>query len=132
MPEPTVFEPLITFLSRVPGVGKSKGFALDEDGCWWLKFSIDIEHPQAWHVVQELGHVLNYVSLDERLPTVFKPVSPPPYMNGGPREFLSWVIECSDKDFSPAECAEWLEGRLPRPVEDASQWNTDEDKPGSS
>ena len=132
MPEPTAFEPLITFLSRVPAVDASIGSGLGDTIHWWVKFSIDIEHPLAWHLVQELGHVLNYVSLDERLPTVFKPVSPPPYMNGGPREFLSWVIECSDKDFSPGHCAKWLEGRLPRPVEDASQWKTDEDEPGSS
>ena len=33
------------------------------DGYWWVKFTIDIEHPLAWSVVQELGHVLNYVSL---------------------------------------------------------------------
>jgi hypothetical protein len=38
-------------------------------------------------VVQELGHVLNYVSVTEPLPTVFKPVSPPPYMNGDRRSF---------------------------------------------
>jgi hypothetical protein len=63
-----------------------------------------------------------YLSLDERLPTVFKPVSGPPYLNGGPREFLSWVIECVSTDFTPSTCAEWLEGRLPRPVADLSQW----------
>ena len=91
-----------------------------------MKFSIDIENPLAWHVVQELGHVLNYLSLNERLPTTFKPVSPPPYMNGGPREFLSWVIEGSDKDTQPATVAEWLEGRLPRPVSDLEQWANDE------
>jgi hypothetical protein len=69
----------------------------------------------AWRIVQELGHVLNYVSLNERLPTIFIPVSPPPYMNGGPRNFLSWVIECRDAGFTPSNCAEWLEGRLPGP-----------------
>jgi hypothetical protein len=61
-----------------------------------VKFSIDVFHPSAWRTVQELGHVLNYVSINERLPTVFKPVLPPPYMNGGPVEFLPWVIECPD------------------------------------
>ncbi|SPE35761.1 hypothetical protein SBA3_2300022 [Candidatus Sulfopaludibacter sp. SbA3] len=50
---------------------------------WWVKFAIDISHRLAWNVVQELGHVLNYLSVNERLPTVFKPVSPPPYANGG-------------------------------------------------
>lgn len=98
-----------------------------EDGCWWLKLIINIDHPFAWNVVQELAHVLNYVSLDERLPTVFKPVSPPPYANGGPRDFLSWVIECKDKNFKPSDCAEWLEGRLPRPVDDLDQWKLEDE-----
>ena len=92
---------------------------------WWVKFGIDIANPLAWHVVQELGHVLNYVSIEERLPTVFYPASPPPYMNGGPEDFLSWVIETKDPEFSPDRAREWLEGRLPRPVEDLEQWNTD-------
>ena len=76
--------------------------------------------------IRELGHVLNYLSLDERLPTVFMPVSPPPYLNGGPREFLSWVIESKAKDFAPATCAEWLEGRLPQPVDDLKQWQMED------
>jgi len=58
------------------------GSGLFDDGRWWLKVTIDIDHRLAWNVVQEPGPVLNYVSLDERLPTVFMPVSPPPYMNG--------------------------------------------------
>jgi hypothetical protein len=44
---------------------------------------------------------------------------------GGPKEFLSWVIESKDKNFKPGTCAKWLEGRLPRPVEDQTQWKTD-------
>jgi hypothetical protein len=61
-----------------------------------VKFSIDIGHPLAWHVVQELGHVMNYLSITDKLPTTFKPVSPPSHLNGGPRTFLAWVIECAD------------------------------------
>lgn len=76
--------------------------------------------PRTWHV-------LNYISLEERLPTVFMPVSPPPYMNGGPRDFLSWVIESKSKDFQPEKCVEWLEGRLPQPVTDLEKWHIDED-----
>jgi hypothetical protein len=53
---------------------------------------------------------------------VFKPVSPPPYMNGGPEAYLSWVIEAQAPDFAPATCAKWLEGRLPDPVEHPSCW----------
>jgi hypothetical protein len=87
-----------------------------------VKFSLDINHPLAWRVVQELGHVVNYLSLDERLPTTFMPVSPPPYLNGGPEEFLSWVIECRDESFKPGTLQKWLAGRLPAPVEDESEW----------
>lgn len=44
-------------------------------------------------------------------------------MNGGPEEFLSWVIESTSPEFTPAVCVEWLEGRLPRPVQDPSSWD---------
>src|SRR5436305_5508933 len=32
---------------------------------WWLKFSIDINSQIAWTVVQELGQILNYLSIEE-------------------------------------------------------------------
>ena len=125
------FEPLITYLNRMPAISLPNstdysGKGVFDDGNWWIKFAIDTEHDLAWRHVQELGFVLNYLSIDERLPSAFMPVSPPPYMNGGV-EFLSWVIESKHKDFTPALCAEWLEGRLPRPVEDLEQWRTDSD-----
>ena len=126
MAEDTIFEPLKGYLAKVPSITHiSMGFT--DDGYWWVKLTIDIEHPLAWSVVQELGHVLNYISLEERLPTVFMPVSPPPYMNGGPRDFLSWVIESKSKDFKPQKCAEWLKDRLPQPVTDAEKWRIEED-----
>ena len=114
------FTKLTEYLGRIPSMQAPIAHGASEDGGWWVKFSLDIDHPLAWQVVQELGHVLNYLSLNERLPTVFKPVSPPPYMNGGPRDFLAWVIECEDSSFRPSTVADWLEGRLPRPVEDVS------------
>lgn len=123
--EDLTFRTLETFLSKVPGIIQPFGRDFDEKEGWWIKFAIDVDHPLAWQVVQELAHVLNYLSVNERLPTVFKPVSPPPYLNGGPRDFLSWVIECSDSAFKPGTVTEWLEGRLPQPVEDLSQWNSD-------
>ncbi|MFV7770894.1 hypothetical protein [Shewanella marisflavi] len=119
------FTKLVEFLEKVPAISGAIGTGAEDDGRWWVKFDIDINHKFAWHTVQELGHVLNYLSLDERLPTSFHPVSPPPYMNGGPEEFLSWVIECHDKDFKPGTCAEWLSGRLPNPVEDLDQWQNE-------
>jgi hypothetical protein len=114
------FTALIDYLRRVPAIDESIGSGVD-GSLWWVKLSIDTADPLAWRVVQELGHVLNYIFLGERLPTAFYPVSPPPYLNGGV-EFLSWLIESTAADFSPADCAEWLEGRLPRPVEDDEAW----------
>lgn len=112
---------LKTYLARIPAVEVLDVSAVDEEP-WWVMIEIDIRSPLAWHVVQELGHVLNYLSITERLPCVFKPISPPPYMNGGPCDFLSWLIEATEDDASPDLVAEFVEGRLPRPVEDRSQW----------
>lgn len=44
---------------------------------------------------------------------------------GGPREFLSWEIESTVADFAPKTCMEWLEGRLPRLLDDLSQWRNE-------
>ena len=117
-----VFEPLLAYLARVPAVSGSIGSGESPDGNWWVKFALDIAHPLAWRTVQEFGCVLNYLSVEERLPTVFMPVSPAPYLNGSPEDFLSWVIESKDPSFEPATAAKWLEGRLPRPVDDLAQW----------
>jgi len=119
------FSTLENYLRSIPAVAGAIGKGGDKDG-WWVKFTIDINHRLAWQTVQELGHVLNYLSIHERLPTSFKPVSPPPYLNGGPREFLSWVIECPDNEFRPGTVMKWLEGRLPRPVADESQWKEED------
>ncbi|MFZ1101863.1 MAG: hypothetical protein WAN86_03155 [Hyphomicrobiaceae bacterium] len=125
------FNKLIAFLRQVPAIVHNDtpsygiGSGSLDNGGWWVKFGIAIEHPLAWNVVQELGHVLNYLSLNEPLPTVFKPVSPPPYLNGGPREYLSWVIECPTDDMQPDGIADWLDGRLPRPVNDEAAWLND-------
>lgn len=118
------FSKLESYLERVPSIQGVIAKGSDDSG-WWIKFSIDIASPIAWNTVQEFGHVLNYLSINERLPTTFKPVSPPPYMNGGPSEFLSWVIESEDLEFRPGTLADWLEGRLPRPVEDIGEWIDD-------
>lgn len=120
------FDPIFTFIEKLPAIflpagRKSIGVGVFENGNWWVKFQLNLEHPLSWRHVQEFGFVLNLLSTTGRLPTIFKPVSPPPYLNGG-AEFLSWVIESTTPDFSPAHCAEWLEARLPRPIDDLSQW----------
>ena len=77
-------------------------------------------------------HVLNDVSVSEKLPTVFKPVSPPPYLNGGPHEFLCWVIESEYNYIDPEWIAQELQNRMPRPVDDLAQWNDDSDEDDAS
>lgn len=119
------FTTLVDFLIKIPAVEKSIATGANDEGFWWVKFKIDIGHDLAWSVVQELSCVVNYISLNERLPTVFYPVSPAPYLNGGPADFLSWVIETKDTDFKPGTLQKWLEGRLPQPVDDIAQWPID-------
>lgn len=118
---------LIGFLLRIPAIDSAEveetiGSHVDGSD-WWVKFQIDLDHPLAWRTVQELAFVLNMLSLTERLPTVFKPVSPPPYLNGGPYENLSWVIEGTLEAMRPGTVADWLESRLPQPVEDEDAWD---------
>ena len=115
------FKQVIDFLSKIPAIDKSIATG-SEGNYWWIKFKININHPLAWNVVQELGHILNYLSLEEKLPTAFYPASPPPYLNGDPEDFLSWVIESEDENFTLENLKEWLEGRLPNPVEDEKEW----------
>lgn len=120
------FSSLIAYLQKVPAIDGSIGSGTYEDGNWWLKFRIDIGHELAWQVVQELGCVVNYLSINERLPTKFYPVSPAPYLNGGPTDFLSWIIESSEQSFKPGTLKKWLEGRLPRPVNDLNEWGIEQ------
>jgi hypothetical protein len=89
---------------------------------WFLKLQIDISSPIAWHFVQEFGHILNYISLDERLPTKFYPVSAPPYLNGGPQDFLYWIIEATQSGVKPNFILEYLIGRLPEDVGNEDDW----------
>lgn len=107
---------------RVPAVEGAIGTGRLGNRLWYAKFQIAIDHKLSWNVVQALGHVLNYISIEERLPTIFMPVSPPPYLNGGPNAYLSWVIETTEPGFSPADCVRWLEERLPQPVDDPRAW----------
>ena len=58
------FDRLYDFFSKIPSVQKERIIAhgTDEQHAWWFKFSINVEHALAWQTVQELGHVLNYLS----------------------------------------------------------------------
>jgi hypothetical protein len=119
------FRALLDFLACVPSIvaTDAHGFGSGAGRThWWVKFSLNLNDPLAWNVVQELAHVLNYLSVDEKLPTSFYPVSPPPYLNGGPKQYLSWVIECPLGAMHPSTVADLLKSRLPDPVDDLTQW----------
>ena len=118
-------EYLVSYLNKIPSIDVIS-HEVSPDAYWWVKLDINLSHEFAWHTVQELGFVLNYISLQEPMPTIFKPVSPPPYLNGGPHEYLSWVIESTYNYIDPKWVADTLEGRLPQPVDDLSQWKDDE------
>lgn len=120
--------PLTDYLSQIPAVESTITSEIDEEGRWYVKFQIDIHHLLSWRVVQELSNVVNLLSNEERLPTIFYPVSPPPCLNGGPEDCLSWVIQCGDPEFQPAQLVEWLEGRLPSPVDDEYAWSLEDEE----
>jgi hypothetical protein len=112
---------LVAYLSRIPAASVTST-STPSDARWSVWMQIDVTHRLAWHVVQELAYVLNGLSVTETLPTIFVPMSPPPYMNGGPEEYLSWVIRAQTDDADPDVVAQYLEGRLPRPVDDPARW----------
>ena len=117
---------LTDFLVRIPSL-RLLSHSPPTEPQWWVKLKIDIKSPVAWHVVQNLGFVLNYLSLEEPLPIVFRPVSSPPYLNGGPEDYLSWVIEAEIPFLDAGATASCLQERLPDPVHDEAQWlNQDE------
>jgi hypothetical protein len=118
--------PLLDFLRKVPSIGQTISTGVYEDNNWWIKLAIDIDSKLAWNVVQELGAIINYLSVTERLPAIFYPVSAPPYLNGGPKDYLYWIIESKQVDFAPSDLLAWLEGRLPNPVDSIEEWTVDE------
>ena len=76
----------------------------------------------AWYVVQGLGFVLNSLSSDEPLPTIFRPVSSPPHLNGGPGGHLAWVVEAQLPFLDAGTVASFLQDRPPRPVAEEARW----------
>lgn len=102
---------LIDYLRTVPGILEDIETG-DDEGYWWVKFRIDVDHPFAWNVIQNFGYVLNNLAVNRPLPTRFIPVSPPPYSNGGPDQFLSWVIRAENTEITSEEVRNWLEGKI--------------------
>lgn len=118
-------ENIKTLLTKIPCVQFVAISNIDAP-FWWLKFGIDINSKIAWIVVQELGHILNYLSVNDKLPTTFYPVSPPPYLNGGPEDFLSWIIEPVIPYADTNNIYAYLNGWLPEQHDKEDSWLLDE------
>ncbi len=123
MSEP--FKKLEDLITKVPAVQMPIAKGTYENGFWWMKFSIDITHDLAWNIVQYFSHVINYLSISERLSTVFYPVSSLPVVGESPALTLAWIIETTSQDFTPNELAEWLSSRLPSPLDNEKVWTAE-------
>ena len=109
------FFKLTNLITDIPTICNPIKTGTHENGFWWVKFSIDTSNPLAWNVIQVFAYVINYLSISERLSTVFYPVAQPPFSADSMQECLEWIIESTSQDFLPNELAEWLENRLPDP-----------------
>lgn len=110
---PDRFQKLELLISRLPAIGLPIASGVYENGFWWVKFSIDIQDEQSWDVIQMLAYTINYLSISERLSTVFYPVCPSPFLQLNPEKSLTWIIESTSQNFMPEELAIRLESRLP-------------------
>lgn len=48
------FQTLKEFSEQIPAIKGTISTGSSDDGFWWVKFQIDINHSLAWHTVQEL------------------------------------------------------------------------------
>ena len=110
-------------IAHLPVVDAPVSSGIYENGFWWVKFDINLQHPMSWRVIQVLAHTINYLSISERLSTVFYPLSPSPFAEGVSLKSMYWIIEFNSQDFSPNELSAWLESRLPAGNDEAA-WAT--------
>ncbi len=75
-----------------------------DDGRWWVQFRLDLDHPKVWIVLQELSFQINNRAVVGKLPVKLIPWSGSPE-NGGPKDQLTWRIECYDERFTPDDLA---------------------------
>jgi hypothetical protein len=111
---------LARYLHSIPGV-TIVGGGEDETG-WWIGLNIDHRRKAAWNIVLELAHILNSFALNDPLPTVFRPVAPPPQGDNEDLAHLGWVIGCNNSRFRPEECATILRQWGPGPATEEKAW----------
>jgi hypothetical protein len=94
----------------------------EENGFWWVKFHLDLSKPTSSIIIQALAHILNGMSLNDPLPTRFFPSSSPPYLNGGPKEHLHWVIEPFSQKVMVSEIYTALDSTLLFDTASEAEW----------
>ncbi len=109
------------FISKFPSVEWVSSKQHD-DGFWWVKFHLNMENPVSIVIVQALAHILNAKSLNDPLPTRFFPTSSPPYMNGGPKVHLHWVIEPFTHDVTVSDIFAAIDSTLLFDIESEVEW----------
>jgi hypothetical protein len=108
---------LVDFLRQVPSLRNFRRSAVDFRS-WWVSFEIDLSLPLAWKVIRALALNLNNHSANMWLATVFKPIP-----DKRPDQPTCWRIESTDPLLDPAEVVQWLEMKLPTPLNDVDAWN---------
>jgi hypothetical protein len=109
---------VIDFFKKIPALD-SPVLISEEEKYWSIDFTIDLDHEIVWNVIQYFGYICNCGGKQGLL---FLPMSPPPYLNGGPYTHMSWSILCKNLDFSLADFLQILEEYLPVPLDDFEQW----------
>jgi len=107
---------LIEFLKTLPAIDVNasleSGSACSEGKGWWVKFIIDEESSDAWQMVKDLAHVLNYKSKEENVPVRFWPVYPTICLGDHNPHQLRWVIECLDPKYSTTDFEYWFKSKF--------------------
>ncbi|MEM8706317.1 MAG: hypothetical protein AAGE98_07665 [Actinomycetota bacterium] len=111
------FTTLVDYVGRLPAVRgrvSTSADAISTTG-WWVSFRLDVDDPLAWRSIQEVGHALNGV-VGDGVDVWFGPTSTGPWQ-GGPRDFLDWVICSPDGATRPGTVAKRLADAIPEPFD---------------
>jgi hypothetical protein len=115
------FNKLNTLLLSIPCV-KSVDCYDEMEDLWSCHIRMDLTHEIVWHLIQGIAFVINDTSITGKLPATFYPTSPPPYLNGGPYNYLHWIIRSESPEFIPDYCCEWFINRFPNNPEFNESW----------
>ena len=113
------FLEMIGLLSKAPAISYGDSTAtIGPDGEWSITFSIDIDHPVGWRVVQKFADLLN----DPIESGGIAMFHPSPRDEFCPDGRMRWVIGGHTSRIAPKEFALMLYSGLPHPLHDVRVW----------